>query len=860
MMCRILPFILACLLVSSSASLRLKLRNLPRNVMPVLCPDLKLLAHMTVEYSGDPNHIVPGDEAWIRCTPGYVIRGGSDQLICEEDGSWDEEMGRCEAATCKIPEVPTNGDIPQLMDVKDNVIPEGFEVTYSCGFGFRLTGSTWNKCVGGKWRFDDPQCAAITCYDPGTPENGLRRGNNFEIGSKVTFSCFSGYTAIGSFERYCLPNGQWSGELSRCNSEHNYCPDPGVPINGIKSGHMYNQGFSVKYQCHPGFTLIGSETRECQQDRSWTGVEPKCQSSYDFDNNVEVAQRLKAAMKVRAEFSKGPPQLPQIPSPQDDKDVPQTAEEPSSSSFFKVFTLGVAVAPVIPSVKRTTDIVSIKTNLDMFPDIRSLDVFPDIRNLDVFPDFRRLRVITYFVFDSSGSIGTDNFRMCIAFAKALVRKMEVSIDGNRVAALSFNSEATIHILPSTTGKPEEVLEALDEIEYVGGGTAINKAFEEILDIMLLNERTLGPDTKSVIYLFTDGKANMGGDPKIWAKKLKEKQVEINCIGIAGAQENDFYKIASEPIKEHVFTLSSYGQMHHLIELITNDEVDYSQCGFGLEDVIIQHNKDGRGESMKNASRPWPWMAALYISKDIHTVPNQVQCGGSILGRQWILTAAHCLRETDNNDKIRDRRTVIIKLGVTNVKDESTAMEFSPQMFIFHPEYDARTSDYDVALIKLERPMEYNAYVRPVCLPPEVLPQNTTLYKNKEYGFVTGWGSDEKRGPKQMRMSRMRYVKHLKVVIVEIQSSDRCQESLRNKTATFTESMFCAGSESSDVDMCKGDSGGPMVQSQLDNEGNIYWVQVGIVSWGIGCRQKNEYGVYANVHRVREWITDTTNSN
>lgn len=60
--------------------------------------------------------------------------------------------------------------------------------------------------------------AVIKCPDPGSPEHGHRIGDNFEGGAKVRFKCFSGYYLLGSYERYCKPNGQWTGELSRCDT------------------------------------------------------------------------------------------------------------------------------------------------------------------------------------------------------------------------------------------------------------------------------------------------------------------------------------------------------------------------------------------------------------------------------------------------------------------------------------------------------------------------------------------------------------------------------------------------------------------------------------------------------------------
>lgn len=49
---------------------------------------------------------------------------------------------------------------------------------------------------------------------------------------------------------------------------------------------------------------------------------------------------------------------------------------------------------------------------------------------------------------------------------------------------------------------------------------------------------------------------------------------------------------------------------------------------------------------------------------------------------------------------------------------------------------------------------------------------------------------------------------------------------------------------------QGDSGGPLVC-----EFNKTWVQVGIVSWGIGCGRRGFPGVYTEVSFYKDWVFD-----
>ncbi len=57
------------------------------------------------------------------------------------------------------------------------------------------------------------------------------------------------------------------------------CPEPGALANGDTRWMDVSEGSEVSYSCSVGFQLVGSETRVCQSDSTWSGTEPICKGT-----------------------------------------------------------------------------------------------------------------------------------------------------------------------------------------------------------------------------------------------------------------------------------------------------------------------------------------------------------------------------------------------------------------------------------------------------------------------------------------------------------------------------------------------------------------------------------------------------
>nr|XP_044248712.1 serine protease grass [Drosophila takahashii] len=226
------------------------------------------------------------------------------------------------------------------------------------------------------------------------------------------------------------------------------------------------------------------------------------------------------------------------------------------------------------------------------------------------------------------------------------------------------------------------------------------------------------------------------------------------------------------------------------------------------------------------------MAFLYMPSDL----EMCRCGGALISESFVLTAAHCIKLCPRSTELKIRlgeHDLASPLDCATYNNESACAppveEFTIEKSIIHEEFNPFSPWFDVALLRLNRNVEFKDHIRPICLPltDELLAFTSVM--GQSY-IAVGWGKTEDR-----RFANSTMEVHI--------STERCSGGRDS-------SFLCASGDI--VDTCTGDSGGPLTWRNL-YFGKVRTVQFGVVSLGSADCGIGQKAYYMDVPTFMPWI-------
>ena len=250
------------------------------------------------------------------------------------------------------------------------------------------------------------------------------------------------------------------------------------------------------------------------------------------------------------------------------------------------------------------------------------------------------------------------------------------------------------------------------------------------------------------------------------------------------------------------------------------------CAGPPEQADVDNRTDPIIGGTNAAAGAWPWMVNIKTPD----WPNH-ECGGALLGIDWVLTAGHCV--SDSMGQVRPKEDFTVVLGDLNiVASDGTEQTKSVSAVYRNPSYTGAPSysipDNDTALLRLSSAVDLTSAVQTVRPAVQNDPDGTSV-------TATGWGWIDHNGTDPNILQQ---------VGTTTQSSATCGTALGY---SIPADQVCAGVSNGSVGACHGDSGGPLVTQRSSGA----WEHVGIVSWGDpSCYS---YSVFARVASHIGWV-------
>ncbi|XP_069491107.1 complement C2-like [Ambystoma mexicanum] len=556
-----------------------------------------------------------------------------------------------ESALCTQPNDVRNGTITLSKGLET-----GSVLILLCDPGFYPNQVNRRTCQeNGKWSAITTRrlyCKEMLCPKPLEFEFGEQVSSTqvYTIKSTVQFTCYDGYSLRGSAERTCMPNGKWSGTTAICDNKASHCPNPGVPIGARKTGTRYQIDDKVMYKCDRELDLVGSQERVCQESGEWSGIEPSCQSKYSYDLPEDV----------RVQFDTSVSNILEVMNPFKSK-------EESLGRKVTIAKNGTLNIYILVDASKSVE----EKNFEEFKKAVNFFILA-FSNFDVFAHFGIL------------SYATE--------AKVLISVYDDD---------SANTPELMHLV-NTKMKYEDHQDK--------SGTNIQGALDQVYKMMSLQKERIHERQKEdwhairhAILLLTDGKSNVGGRPKEVIDRItrfleiepnRRDYLDVYAFGI-GALEVDkaeLSEIASKKKDEqHVFVMKSAEDLKDAFDSMLDLNNTGDMCGLSS----TSENTDP--ESLQQRV---PWHALIQLKDPI--------CRGSLVAKNWVLTAAHCFHG-----------------GADQAKAVIGGTSYKIAQIFQHPCYDVSKLkdegikefyDYDIALLKLEKPVRFSEIARPICIP------------------------------------------------------------------------------------------------------------------------------------------------
>ncbi|XP_002131969.2 uncharacterized protein LOC100181304 [Ciona intestinalis] len=314
------------------------------------------------------------------------------------------------------------------------------------------------------------------------------------------------------------------------------------PSHGTKSCTNSDVTNSVcMFKCNRGYRMIGNETITCARTARWTSKLPRCERIKCFPETISLHGGMITCSNSNYAFS-------------------QCRAECNESRGFVMSGEGTKSC-------RGDGTWSEEQACCSRP-------CPPYAILDL-----------VLIFDSSSSVGRENWKKLMKFCAEIVGSFTIGRDLMRVGAFRYNQrvDTATEVLLGEIDTFDELKTKVHKIPYNGSGTRTGNALLHAYNYSL-NAPGNRPNVRDIVLVFTDGVSH--DDVIEPARLLQSRGADINVVGIKNSRGrldiNQMRGMVSKPIDEHI-TVISQGFESLTLEFV--NRISRLVCGNPCQHII-----------------------------------------------------------------------------------------------------------------------------------------------------------------------------------------------------------------------------------------------------------------------------------